>query len=144
MSLLTQLQEEQKKAMKQKDSETLQTIRGAIAAIKTQQIDSDHELTDQEMQKIVTTQCKQLKDALGDFQKANREDLIQKTEQELVVLEAFLPKQLSDQEVEDIVDEVIAKVGKENFGQLMGAVMKEIAGRADGGRVRNIIENKVK
>ncbi len=140
MSLIEKLQEEQKNAMKARDRDRLTVLRGLLAAVKNKQIDSDKELTEEEIQKVIASQGKQLKDALKDFETAEREDLIEKTKAEIEIIETFLPKQLEDQEIEVIAQDVISKVGKENFGLLMGAVMKEIAGRADGQRVRVVVQ----
>ncbi len=140
MSLIVKLQEEQKVAMKARDRDRLTVLRGLLAAVKNKQIDSDKELTEEEIQKVIASQGKQLKDALKDFETAEREDLIEKTKAEIAIIETFLPKQLEDQEIEVIAQDVILKVGKENFGLLMGAVMKEIAGRADGQRVRVVVQ----
>mgnify|MGYP001564851409 FL=1 len=140
MSLIVKLQEEQKVAMKARDRDRLTVLRGLLAAVKNKQIDSDKELTEEEIQKVIASQGKQLKDALKDFETAEREDLIEKTKAEIEIIETFLPKQLEDQEIEVIAQDVISKVGKENFGLLMGAVMKEIAGRADGQRVRVVVQ----
>jgi len=143
MTLLQQLQEDLKTAMKQRDAETLQTIRGIISAVKNKQIDSSEELDDDGVQKVIATLSKQLKDALKDFETAGREDLIEKTTKEIALLESFLPKQLSDSQIEEIAKKVIDKVGTENFGLLMGAVVKEVAGQAEGNRVREILQKLI-
>lgn len=141
--LLDDLKTEMKEAMKAKDAEKLQTVRGILAAIQAKQIDTDHDMTDQDIVKVIATMSKQLKDAKKDFETAGREDLVENTNKELIILEKFLPKQLEDDKIEAIINDVIAKVGKDNFGLLMGAVMKEIAGQADGNRVREILQKLV-
>jgi uncharacterized protein len=141
--LLDDLKTEMKEAMKAKESEKLQTIRGVLAAVQAKQIDTPEQMTDEDIVKVIATMSKQLKDAKKDFETGGREDLVESTNNELKILEKFLPKQLDDEKITEIAKSVIEKVGTENFGMLMGSVMKEVAGQADGNRVREIVQKLV-
>ncbi len=141
--LLQEIKEEMKAAMKARESEKLQTIRGILAAIQSKQIDTPDEMTDEDIVKVIATMSKQLKDAQKDFKTAGREDLVENANNELAIIEKFLPEQLSDEKIQEIAKSVIKKVGTENFGMLMGAIMKEISGKAEGTRVREIVQKLV-
>lgn len=143
MTLREQLVDEQKTAMKEKNAETLSTIRMVLAAVKNTEIDRGSVLSDVEIQEVIARQVKQLHDALKDFTAGGREDLMEKTNKELALLARYLPQQLSDAELETIVSSVMTILGtksKQDFGKIMGAVTKETKGRADGNRVKQVVE----
>lgn len=142
MSLLQQLSSEQIGAMKAKDTQKLSVLRMINAAIKTVQIDSDHELTDGEVQDIIRRQVKQLTDASANFATAGRTDLVEQNQVEIAILASYLPAQLSEADVtakaQQIVNELRAS-GEVNVGTAMAAVMKELKGQADGNMVRTVV-----
>ncbi len=144
MTLVQTILEAQKEAMKKKDVETLSILRVLSSAIKNEQIEKQRELADIEAQQVITRQVKQLKDALNDFEKAQRTDLIEKTKKEVELLSAYLPQQLSDEELKAIIVRVIEANQATEPGRMMGPVMKEIAGRADGNRVKAMLETLAK
>lgn len=141
MSLRQTLQDAQKIAMKEGAKEDLSTLRMLWSALRNAEIDKGSELSDEEVEQLITRQVKQLKDALTDFEKASRSDLIEQTQREISFLSKYLPEQISDDELMSVVQKTIATFnGEKNTGILMGAVMKEVKGKADGKRVRECVE----
>lgn len=142
MSISSQLSLAQTTAMKSGDKETLSTLRMANSAIKTAQIDAQHELTDVEVQDILRRQVKQLNDAIKDFEAGNRMDLVDSAKKEIVVLTAYLPTQMSESDVRAKVSSIIETMrqqGDVQTGAVMSAVMKELKGLADGNLVKSIV-----
>lgn len=142
MSLAETITNDMKAAMKAKDSATLSTLRLLFSAMKNKQIELLHELSEEEVVGVIKSQVKQLNDAIETFVQGKREDLAQSARLEVVVLEKYLPAQLSDEEIEKIVKEVIEQTGatsKADMGKVMGASMQVVAGRADGGRVKQVV-----
>lgn len=142
--LFETLQKDLITAMKARDQETVATVRFLLAAIKKFEIDaypptSDKKLTEEDVVKILQKQVKTHKESIEAFKKGGRNDLVSKEEKELAILEKYLPAQMTDAEITQIVEKV-KQQGVSNFGQAMGAVMKEVAGRADGGRVSGIVK----
>jgi len=143
MTLRTIILEDQKKAMKERSKQKLSTLRMLTSAIKNVEIEKQHELSDEEVLEVIARQAKQLKDAMKDFESGGRDDLLEKTKSELGVLEAYLPEQLSDEELEKVVKATAEKVGASSsadMGKIMGAVMGQVKGKADGNRVRAIVQ----
>ena len=144
--LLKKLQEEMKKAMKSGEKDRLSTIRMLISEIKKVQIDKKKDLTDEEIIQLLQRYAKQRKEAIQQYKKANREDLVEKEEKELKVVEEFLPEQLSEQEIENIVQETIEEIGAsslKDMGKVMKVVMEKVKGRADGSTVSKIVKQKL-
>lgn len=142
MTLLEQITFDMKEAMKAKDEAKLSTLRMLKSALKNKQIDLMHELSDEEVLSVIKTQMKQLKDSLESFSGAGREDLAVPTQKELVVLEAYMPAQMSEEELEAVVKAAVEESGvtsKEDMGKAMGVAMKKVAGRADGSRVKEMV-----
>ncbi len=142
MTLAETISENMKAAMKAKDSATLSTLRLLISALKNKKIDVQHELSDAEVQDVIKTQVKQLKDSVESFTSGGREDLAVSVRVEIGVLEQYLPAQMSDEELTQIVKDVVEKSGatsKADMGKVMGAAMAAVAGRADGSRVKEIV-----
>ncbi|MBR0596343.1 GatB/YqeY domain-containing protein [Sinanaerobacter chloroacetimidivorans] len=144
MSLKDRLSSDFKDAMKAKDEIRKNTVNLARAAIKQHEVDNRVELDDQAIIDILTKQVKMRKDALSDFEKAGRTDLLDAYNAEIAILMEYLPKQLTDEEITEIVKATAAELGieggKQNMGKLIGAVMPKVKGVADGGVVRKIIE----
>ena len=143
MSLKERLTEDFKTAMKSKDEIAKNTINLARAAIKQVEVDTRKDLTDEEIIPIIAKQVKMRKDALADFEKGGRTDLIDAYNKEIEVLEVYLPAQLSEDEIKKFVTETAAELGieggKQNMGKLMGPVMAKVKGQADGGAVKKIV-----
>lgn len=134
MSLKQQLTEEMKQAMRDRNSLKLNTIRFLLSEIKNVEID-DGEQDDAGVIKIVARQIKAIKDAVEDFKKADRTDIVDEEMQKVAVLETFLPKQLSDDELLTIARQVKDETGMTVMGPLIGAVKAKVGDQADGQRV---------
>ena len=144
MSLLQDLTKQMVSAMKSRDKETLATVRMLKAAIQNAQIEAGHDLTPDEEVAVMSREYKQRKESLAEFEKAGRQDLVDKTNNELKVVEQYLPKQLSADDVQKIVKETIDQVGAssmKDFGKVMGAVMPKVKGQADGKVVNQAVKD---
>ncbi|HBV58304.1 MAG TPA: glutamyl-tRNA amidotransferase [Candidatus Magasanikbacteria bacterium] len=103
-------------------------------------------LTDDEAMALLRRQVKQLEDAIADFQKGNRADLVEKTQAEVAIIKAYLPQAMSDAELEALVDSSLQELGEvsaKDSGKIMGAVMKKAGGKADGNKVREMVLKKL-
>lgn len=142
MSILNQLNEDMKTAMRAKERDKLTTIRMIKASIQNEEIKKGAELNDEEILAILSREKKQRLESFTEFEKAGREDLTEKLTAELEVIEKYLPEQLSDEEVRTLVKETIAEVGAESMqdmGTVMSNVMPKLQGRADGGQVNAMV-----
>jgi len=143
MSLKEILNNDIKTAMKAKDKETLAVLRMIKTAVQAAEIDKKEELNAEEELTILAREAKQRRESLTEFVKAGRDELVAKTEAEIEIVERYLPKQLSVEEVKEVIATVAEKIGattQKEFGKLMGAVMQELKGKADG----NVIKEQVK
>ena len=143
MSLKEILNNDIKSAMKAKDKETLAVLRMIKTAVQAAEIDKKEELNAEEELTILAREAKQRRESLAEFVKAGRDELVAKTEAEIEIVERYLPKQLSVEEVKEVIATVAEKIGvttQKEFGKLMGAVMQELKGKADG----NVIKEQVK
>lgn len=143
MSLLATLNEDMKHAMKAKDKETLQVIRMLKAAVQKEQIDAGRDLSDEEELTVLSREMKQRRDSLAEFEKAGRDDLTADVKKEIAIVEKYLPAQLSETEIRDIVKAAIEKTGAtspKEFGKVMGAVMPQVKGKADGNQVNAVVK----
>ena len=143
MSLKETLNNDIKTAMKAKDKETLAVLRMIKTAVQAAEIDKKEELNAEEELTILAREAKQRRESLAEFVKAGRDELVVKTEAEIEIVERYLPKQLSVEEVKEVIATVAEKIGattQKEFGKLMGAVMQELKGKADG----NVIKEQVK
>ena len=143
MTLKEKLMNDFKDAMKSKDEVKKNTINLARAAIKQVEIDTRTELTDDEILPIIAKQVKMRKDALADFEKGGRTDLMEAYKKEIEILEVYLPAQLGEDEIKAVVEETARELGidggKQNMGKLMGPVMAKVKGQADGGAVKKVV-----
>ena len=151
MSKQLELREDMTEAMRAKDAVRLSVIRGLIAACTNELVAKGRkpteELSDDEVLTVIARAGKQRKDSIEQFTKGNRPELAEKELAELKVLEAYLPRQLSRPEIEKIAREKMVAVGvtdKAGAGKLMGMLMKELKGRADGNDVKNVIDDLFK
>ena len=147
MGLREQILGDIKEAMKNKEAERLSAIRMLQSAIKYREIElRPNEITDQEVMGVVRKLAKQRKDSIAEFEKAGRNDLVDKEKFELGVLEAYLPAQMGQDQVAAIVAEVIAAQGATSQKQ-MGAVIKEVmnrtSGQADGKMISDLVRAKL-
>ncbi len=147
MSLKKILMEDLKDSMKNKNTIRKNTITMVRAAIQQKEIDEKIELSEDDILSIISKEVKDRKNSIEEFKKGKRQDLIDTTEEEIKVLLKYLPEQLSDQELEEIVKNTISKIGAKSMkdiGRIMGSVMPKIKGRADGNRVNIIVQNYFK
>jgi len=142
MPLQDTIQDRLHTAMKARDEKLTQTLRLLVSALKNEQISIQRPLTDDDVQKVMAQQVKQLKDACVDYDRGGRVDLVTLAQEEIAVLSAYLPEQLSHDALANIVARVIASVSATSpadIGKVMGAVMVEVRGRADGNHVRDMV-----
>ena len=143
MRLESRITNDLKEAMKAKDQAALRTIRAIKAAILLQKTDgSGKELTEEMEIKMIQKLAKQRQDSLDIYTKQNREDLAVIEREELEILKRYLPEQLSEDKIKEVVDKVIAATGAEgmkDMGKVMGMVSKELAGKADGKTISGIV-----
>jgi uncharacterized protein YqeY len=138
MTLKERITEDMKAAMRAKDSERLGAIRMLTAAIKQKEVDERVELDDAAVVGIVDKLLKQRKDSIEAFQKAGRQDLADKEQAEVAVLQAYLPTRLSAEEIAAEVKALVAETGakgQSDMGKVMGAAKQRLAGKADMGQV---------
>ena len=126
-----QILDDLKKAMKEQDKEKLAVIRMVKAAIQMEELNTKKELSDNEVISIISKQIKTRKESIVEFNKGNRDDLVEKTESEIKILEKYLPEQLSKEEVEKIINEVFDLIKPESMKD-MGRIMKEITPKVNG------------
>jgi uncharacterized protein YqeY len=144
MSLKDRLNEDMKQAMKDKEAGKLRlsVIRMVRATIKNVEIDRKKELSEEEVLDVLAKEVKMRRDAMEEFTKGNRLDLAQQLEQEVAILMQYLPQQLSESEVRDLVAEAVSEVGAtapKDMGKVMAVLMPKVKGRADGKLVNTIV-----
>ena len=141
MALNDQIDNDLKQALKGKKELELSVLRMLKTALKNAEIQAKGKLSDDEALKVLNTQAKQRKDAILQFEQGGRIDLADKEKAELAVLQAYLPEQMSEEDIRETVQEKIIEAGDDrNFGKIMGMVMKEVGQKADGQTVRQILQ----
>ena len=146
MTLKERLNADFKEAMKNKQTVRKETISFVRAAIKQYEVDNREEIDDAGIASILAKQVKMRKDALADFESAGRTDLVEAYNAEIEVLSEYMPKQLTEDEIADIVKATAADLGieagsgKASMGKLMGATMPKVKGIADGNLVKAAVE----
>ena len=146
MSLKDQITEDMKNAMRAKDKARLSTLRLATAALKQIEVDERIELDDTRVLAILDKMVKQRKDSISQFSDAGRTDLVEVEEAELVVINNYMPEQLSDEDVAAAVDKAITDSGADSMkdmGKLMGMLKGQLDGKADMGLVSRLIKDKL-
>ena len=143
MSIKDRIKADLKDAMRAKDTQKRDTLRNLNAAIKQAEIDGKKELSESEIEAILAKYAKQREDAIKQFKEANRDDLVAKEEAELEIVKSYLPKPLSDEELQKIVKEIIDEVKAESMrdmGKIMGVIKSKFGSRADGSKVNKIVK----
>ncbi len=143
MSLKAKILDDVKQAMRDKDAPRLSALRLLSAAIKQQEVDERKELTDVEVVAVVQKALKQRRDSITQYEAAGRDDLAETERFEVSVLQAYLPAQLSDDEIRQEVATVVAEVGAagpQDMGKVMPKLKDKLAGRADMGRVSAVLK----
>ncbi|HZW83862.1 MAG TPA: GatB/YqeY domain-containing protein [Candidatus Deferrimicrobium sp.] len=143
MSLLGKLNDDMKQAMKDKDKLKLSVIRMVKASVKNEEINQGHVLSDDQVLALLNRELKQRRDSLQEFEKAGRVDLAEPTRAEIEILLTYLPEQMDEVQVRQIVQETIEQTGassKKDLGRVMGAIMPKVKGKADGTLVNKIVQ----
>ena len=144
MTLRDQLNDDVKNAMRTKDVETRDTLRLLLAAIKQEEIDNQTTLDDAGVQAVLNKQAKQRRESIEEYTRANRLDLAEEEEQQLEIIERYLPQMMSREEVEAVAKAVIAETGvtdAKGMGQVMGKLMPQVKGKADGRLVNEVVRD---
>ena len=144
--MVEKLKQDMVEAMKNKEKERLTVIRMVKAAMDQEHIDRKREINDELLIDVVNKQIKMRKDSIAEFDKAGRTDLSEKTQSEVDMLMAYLPEQLSSEEVVKIIDEIFAEVkpeGQKDMGKVMKEATVKLKGKADMKEVSNIIKEKL-
>jgi len=151
MSLHTQIKEQIKDAMKAREEVRLRTLRGLLAAFVNELValkrKPDGELSDEEALAVIRRAVKQRKDSIEQFTKGGRADLADSETAELAVLETYLPKMMSREDVLKLAKTKMTELGvsdKSAAGKFMGALMKELHGQADGDTVKSVVDELLK
>lgn len=147
MTLLERLNQDMKQAMRNKDKETLSVIRMVKASIQNEliKLGKDNLSTDEELT-ILSREVKQRRDSLQEFKLAGRDDLVDKLKNELDILQEYLPKQLTLEELEAIVQQTVQEVNatsKKDMGKVMSAIMPKVKGKADGSQIKELVQNQL-
>jgi len=143
MSLSERLNDDMKTAMRNQDKFRLSVIRMVRSSIKNVEIDQRRTLTDNEVLEILGRELKQRKDSLQDFEKAGRDDLAVTVKAEITIIAEYMPEQLGEEEVVEIVQQTIQEIGastKADIGKVMAALMPKVKGRADGKLVNQTVQ----
>src|SRR3954469_18812298 len=146
MALREQLNEDIKTAMKARDQEKLGALRLLLAAVKQREVDERITLDDAQVVSVIEKMMKQRKDSIAQYEKASPQDLADKEKYETSILEAYLPQQMSQAEIEAAVAEAIASTGAKgaaDMGKVMGVLKPKLAGRADMGKVSGLVKSKL-
>ncbi|MFT8870998.1 MAG: GatB/YqeY domain-containing protein [Sporolactobacillus sp.] len=146
MGLNERLAADMKTAMKAREKAKLSVIRMLKTAVQNEAIKVGHSLSDDEALAVLTRELKQRKDSLQEFKQAARQDLVEEVTQEIVIVQSYLPEQLSEADVAALVDEAIADAsaaGKADIGKVMKMIMPKVKGRADGGLINRLVREKL-
>ena len=144
--MLSLLQKELVKAMKSKEKETILCLRNIIGKIKSKQIDKGDSLGEKECLQILISSAKQLKESIVQYKGGGRNDLAQREEFELQLIETFLPKQLTEDNIRSKVKKIILTLNASSItdmGRVMGVTMNELTGSADGNIVKKIVQEEL-
>jgi len=147
LSLSEQIMSDMKEAMKARDKVRLNTVRMIKSALMNEKIKAGHDLTAEEELTVLSREKKQREESIEEFTKANRKDLADETKQELAIVESYLPKQMTQEELNQAVSSAIAEVnaqGKSDFGKVMKVLMPKIKGKADGKAASDVVRKQLK
>ncbi|MGN8645524.1 GatB/YqeY domain-containing protein [Gracilibacillus sp. HCP3S3_G5_1] len=147
MAIVELLNQDMKQAMKNKDKVKLGVIRMVKASMQNEAIKlQKNALSEEEELTVLARELKQRKDSLHEFKEAGREDLVSKLEDEIKIIQAYMPEQLSDEELEKIVVQTIEEVqaqSKKDMGKVMSALMPKVKGKAEGSRVNQLVQKNL-
>lgn len=142
MPLVDDIRTDLKKAMLEKDKLRISTIRLLISSIHNKEIEKGESLEDEELLAVLSSEVKKRRESAEEYKKGNREDLAEKEEKEIKIIQEYLPEQLSDENLQKIIKETIAQTGatgRKDTGKVMGQLMPKIKGRADGKKASQMV-----
>lgn len=146
LSLLTTINEDIKTAMKAKDKKQLAVLRMIKSSLQNEKIKTGSELSEEEELTVLSHEMKMRKESLIEFETANRDDLADGIKDELAIVERYLPKQLTENELKSIINETIDSLqasSMKDFGKVMGTVMPKVKGLTDGNEVKRLVKQQL-
>ena len=146
MDLIDQLNEEMKAAMKSGEKRKLETFRSLKSALRDKEIEKRDSLSDEEQLQVLASAAKRRRESIESYQEGGRDDLVAEEQAELEIIEAYLPKQLTEAEIRELVDKVIADTGAntmQDMGKVMGTIMPQVRGKADGSMIQQIVREQL-
>ena len=146
MSIMDKLMDQMKTAMKAHDKFRVNTLRLLISQLKNAKIEAGEDLTPEQELNVLLAAAKKRKEAIQAYESSGRQDLLDNEQKELEIINEFLPEQLSDEEIEKEVSEIIQQVGAtslKDLGKVMGEAMTRLKGKADGKKVQTIVRSKL-
>ncbi len=145
MSLLAQIEKDYEQAFKNRQQTVVSTLRLLLAALKNEMIKSKGDLTEDAIIKVIKTEVKKRKESIFEYEKADRMELATAEKEEQLILEEYLPEQMSEEDVRLKVKEILSSIDDlDNIGKVMGAVMGQLKDAADGNLVKKIVEEETK
>ncbi len=143
MSLMEQLNQDMKQSMKNKEKEKLSVIRMVKASLQNEMIRlGKNKLSEDEELTILSRELKQRKDSLQEYKSAGRNDIVENLESEIIIIQKYMPEQLTDTELEDLIQATIKEINatsKKEMGKVMSAIMPKVKGKADGSRINKLV-----
>jgi uncharacterized protein len=146
MNLLEKIEQELKSAMKSGNTVRIETLKMLKSDISYEKGKTGKDLTDELLLEVVTRSAKRRRESIKEFEKGGRQDLVDIETKQLAVVEEFLPKQMTEAEIEAFITNKLAALGtvtQKEMGRVMGEIMKDLKGKADGGAVKAILSKKV-
>lgn len=146
LSLKKRIIDDMKSAMRAKNKERLMTIRLVLAVIKQQEVDTQEAVDDQAVLAILDKQVKQRRDSIAQYDKAGRDDLADQERKEMVILQEYLPEQLTDSEIDALIQQALDTTGASamsDMGKVMGFITPKAKGRADMGKISGLIKSRL-
>ncbi|MFA5188446.1 MAG: GatB/YqeY domain-containing protein [Patescibacteria group bacterium] len=144
MSILEQINQDFQQAFKNRETSTISTLRLVLAAAKNERIKKMADLQDEDIIRVLKSEVKKRKESISDFQKGERPDLVANEEAEIKIIEKYLPATLSEEDLRQKIKAILQGAeDKENLGKVIGLVMKDLKGTADGSLVRKIVEEEL-
>ena len=143
---IEQIKSDMKAAMKQGEKERVQTLRMLVSSLNNAKIEKGGDLDEDDVVDVLSSEAKKRREAAESYQEGGRDELADKENAELEIIEEYLPEQMSDDEAADLVEEVIAAVGaesKSDIGKVMGSIMPRIKGRYEGSKIKEIVMKKL-
>lgn len=146
MSILQNIESDLKSAIKNKDEIVVSTLRMLKSDIAYEKARGSEDLNEDQVLEIVNRAAKRRKESITEYEKADRDDLAEKERMELSIIQRYLPAQMSETEIESAIDDIISSMGEvsqKDFGKIMGQLMKDLKGKADGAQVKSILQKKL-